>query len=138
MGQGEGGGPKPRVMTEAECKEIETLAAVLSQEQIADYLGIGRTTFYEIRKRQPEVSEHYARGRARAIGSLGQGLLIDARGGDARSREFYLRTQGGWTEKQAIDHTSSDGSMSSIPANASPETLRQVRELLYGSDANED
>ncbi len=112
MGQGDPEGGRPlRVLDEQECKEVETLAAVLSQEQISDFLGIGRTSFYEIRKRQPEVSEHYARGRARAIGSLGQGLLLDAKGGCIRSREFYLKTQGGWRETQNLNHQSDDGTM---------------------------
>ena len=47
------------VLTDEQNYKIEALAAVLTQEQIADYLGIGRTTFYEIMKRDPKVLEHY-------------------------------------------------------------------------------
>ena len=50
--------PKARVLTDDELIQVEKLSAVLSVEQMSDYLGIGRTTFYEIMKRQPQVSEH--------------------------------------------------------------------------------
>ena len=47
--------------------EVETLAALLSQDQIADYLGIVRNTFRAICERDPEVNERYKRGKAKAI-----------------------------------------------------------------------
>ena len=56
------------VLSEDQVREVQTLAAVLSIEQMADYFGICRTTFYEVMKRQPEVSEHYQKGKAKAIG----------------------------------------------------------------------
>ena len=73
---------------------------------------MGRTTFYAVMDRQPEVAEHYKRGKAKAIGSVAQGLLKKARDGDTASAIFYLKTQAGWRETTAIDHTSSDGTMS--------------------------
>lgn len=109
--QGEGGGTPLIVITDEELQQIEKLASVLSKQQIADYLGIGRTTFYDIEQRQPEVSEHYNRGKSKAIDSVAQGLLQKAQGGDTQSAIFYLKTQAGWKEKQDINHTSEDGSM---------------------------
>ena len=92
--------PKARVLTDDELIQVEKLSAVLSVEQMSDYLGIGRTTFYEIMKRQPVVSEHYKRGRAKAIGAIGGGLLQKARAGDTASTIFYLKTQAGWRETE--------------------------------------
>ena len=109
--QGEGGGRILTVITEDQLQQIEKLASVLSKQQIADYLGIGRTTFYDIEQRQPEVLEHYNRGKAKAIGSVARGLLQKAQSGDTPSTIFYLKTQAGWKEKQDINHTSDDGSM---------------------------
>ena len=109
--QGEGGGTPLIVITDEELQQIEKLASVLSKQQIADYLGIGRTTFYDIEQRQPEVSEHYNRGKSKAIDSVAQGLLQKAQGGDTQSAIFYLKTQAGWKEKQDINHSSEDGSM---------------------------
>ena len=103
--------PKARVLSEEELIELEALSCVLSSEQIADYFGIGRTTFYEIMERQPEVSERYKKGRAKAVKDVGKGLLAKALDGDNASMMFYLKTQAGWKESQQIDHTSSDGSM---------------------------
>lgn len=104
--------PKARVLNDEELAQVEALASVLSTEQIADYFGIGRTTFYQVMERQPDVSERYKRGRARAIGSVAKGLLQKAQSGDNAAMMFYLKTQAGWRETQSIDHTSSDGSMS--------------------------
>ena len=91
--------------------QVESLAAFLSIEQIADYFGIGRTTFYEIMKRQPEVSEHYKKGKAKVIANISKSLIQKAIDGDTPSIIFYLKTQAGWKEKQEIDVTSSDGSL---------------------------
>lgn len=103
---------KPRVLSKEELTQLEALASVLTTEQIADYFGIGRTTFYQIMDRQDDVSVRYKRGRAKAIGSVSQGLLKKAMAGDNAAAIFYLKTQAGWKEKTEIDHTSSDGSMS--------------------------
>ena len=102
---------KQKKLTRQQADEVETLAAFLSIDQIADYFGMGKVTFYEIMKRQPIVSERYKKGRAKAIGSVAQGLLMRAREGDTASAIFYLKTQGGWSDKTAVDVTNSDGSM---------------------------
>lgn len=104
--------PKARMLDDEELAQVEALASVLTSEQIADYFGIGRTTFYDILKRQPEVSERYKRGRTKAIGSVAKGLLQKAQSGDNTAAIFYLKTQAGWRETHHLDHTSSDGTMS--------------------------
>lgn len=93
---------EPRVLTEQELTKVEALASVLTTEQIADYFGISRTTFYEIRDRQPEVSEHYKKGRAKAVGNIAQSLLKKAQEGDNAAMMFYLKTQAGWKETSHV------------------------------------
>jgi len=117
--QGEGGGHPTKVLSEEDVIKVEGLASVLSIEQIADYFGMARNTFYAIMKRQTEVGEHYKKGKAKAIGSVGKGLLQKAISGDTASAIFYLKTQAGWKEKQDInvDLQSSDGTMSPKPLN---------------------
>ncbi len=110
--QGQGGGRPLIVFDDEQIIQIESLAAVLSQEQIADYFGIARNTFIAICERQPEVLEQYKKGKARAIGTVAKGLLQKARDGDTASAIFYLKTQAGWKETNTVDHQSSDGSMS--------------------------
>ncbi len=100
MGKKNKGG-RPRIELSNDQKtQVEALAAVLTVEQIADYLGIGRTTFYDIMDRDPVVSERYKRGKSKAIGSVAQGLLQQARNGNTVAAMFYLKTNAGWREKE--------------------------------------
>jgi hypothetical protein len=105
------GGRPAITLTEEQIAQTEALGAVLSIEQIADYFGIGKTTFYAIMERQPEVSERYKRGKAKAIGAVAQGLLQQARDGNTTAAMFYLKTQAGWRETQNIDHTTNGESI---------------------------
>lgn len=105
------GGQNRIDLTPAQRREIETLAAVLSQDQIADYFGMSRSAFQSILKRDDEAQRLYKKGRARAIFDVATGLLAKARGGDTGSICFFLKTQAGWRETQHVDHSSTDGSM---------------------------
>lgn len=96
-------GRHPIDLTEAQKAEVETLAAVLSAEQIADYFGIGRTTFFAMIRRDGEIAERCKRGKARAIGAIAQSLITKARAGDTASMIFYLKTQAGWRETLRVD-----------------------------------
>ncbi len=97
---------RPQVtLSDAQRGEVETLAALLSQEQIADYFGISRSTFRAICEREPEVLERYKRGKARAIAHVANGLLQKARAGCKTSSIFYLKTQAGWRETTELHHT---------------------------------
>lgn len=97
--------PKPAtVITDEQVIEIEALAAVLNQNQIADYLGIAERTFRDIKKRDERVSAAYKRGRAKAINDVGTSLLKKARDGDTSSSIFYLKTQAGWKDTTVTEH----------------------------------
>lgn len=109
-------GAKPKTLNNDQIAQVETLAAVLSIEQIADYLGMSKVTFYKIFERQPDVLERYKKGKAKAIGTVAQGLLKQAREGNAAAAMFYLKTQAGWREK-------SDDSQSESP---NPVTIQFV------------
>ena len=104
-------GRPTKVLTEAQKGEVETLAAVLTAAQTADYFAIGRTTFFALMDRDPGIAERYKRGKARAIGAIGaiaQGLIAKARGGDTASMIFYFKTQAGWRETTAVEHSTVD------------------------------
>ncbi len=89
---------QPFTLTDAQKAEVETLAAVLTAEQVADYFGIGRRTFYSMMERDEEIAARYKRGKAKAIGVIAQGLINKARSGDTTSMIFFLKTQAGWRE----------------------------------------
>ena len=110
MGKGDPQGGRPaKTLTDEQRAQVEALAAYLTQEQIADYFGISRNTFTAIMEREPDVSERYKRGKAKAIGAIAQSLIQQARDGDKVAAMFYLKTQAGWRETNRLDHTSSDG-----------------------------
>jgi hypothetical protein len=108
MANGKAGRPA-KVLTEKQRGEIETLAAFLSIEQLADYFGIGRTTFYALAEKNPEILEHYKRGKSKAIAHIAQGLIQKARAGDTASAIFFLKTQARWAETQKHELTGADG-----------------------------
>jgi hypothetical protein len=113
MGKGNPQGGRPaKTLTDEQRAQVEALAAYLTQEQIADYFGIGKTTWFAVLNREPDIAERYKRGKAKAIGAIAQSLIQQARDGDKVAAMFYLKTQAGWRETNHIDHTSSDGTMS--------------------------
>lgn len=105
-------------LTDAQRAEVETLAAVLTAEQTADFLGIGRTTFFAMLNRDPDLSERYRRGKARAVGAVAQSLVTKARGGNVPAMIFYLKTQGGWRETVEV-----------APPPSAPESMIDVTQL---------
>jgi predicted DNA-binding protein (UPF0251 family) len=129
--------PKPIVLTEIQRQEVETLAALLNQEQIADYLGISRRTFQAILDRDPEVAARYKKGKAKAIAHVANGLLQKARSDDTVSSIFYLKTQAGWRETERLEHSGPDGraiELSRVDADAQSFLDRLVR-LQQGDPA---
>lgn len=96
--QGDGGGRPAVVFDEAQTAQVEALASVLSKGQMADYFSISENTLRAVEGRQPEVSEAYKRGKAKAIGSIASGLISQAKKGNITAAIFYLKTQAGWRE----------------------------------------
>lgn len=102
-GRGYNIGRKAKTLTEKQLGEVETLGALLPVDQIAAYLGVGKTTFYAMMERDPEIAERYKRGKAKAIRDVAGGLLQKALSGDTTSAIFYLKTQAGWRETDRRD-----------------------------------
>ena len=96
-------GRPPVSLSEAQKAEIETLAALLSVQQIADYLGIARSTFFALLERDADIARRYRRGKAKAIAHVANGLLQRARAGDNTAALFYLKTQAGWRETIQVE-----------------------------------
>lgn len=96
-------GRKPKTITPEQRAEVETLGALLTQDQMADYFGIARPTMAAMMERDPDILLRYKKGRARVISSLATSLIMDARNGCVASRIFYLKTQAGWRETREPD-----------------------------------
>ena len=130
-------------LTPEQVRETETLAALLSQDQIADYFGIARNTFRAICEREPEVLERYKKGKAKAIAHVANGLLQKARGGDTVSSIFYLKTQAGWRETANIEHQADPQLTDTVAASISAREklaalLDRTSERMRIADHSED
>jgi hypothetical protein len=108
MANGKAGRP-PKQLTDAQRAEVETLAAFLSAEQVADYFGIGRTTFFNMMDRDADIAERYKRGKSKVVAKVAQGLIQKALSGDTTSAIFFLKTQARWRETERHEITGADG-----------------------------
>ena len=105
---------KPKI--EINLQQVETLAANgLTQQQIADSLGISVSTIESRLRESEEFKDAIKKGKSKGIAIIANQLFEKAKSGDTTSIIFYLKTQAGWKETQTIDHQSSDGTMSPKP-----------------------
>ena len=108
-------------------RHLVQLHATIGTQQsvIADIIGIDAKT---LRKHYRTELDHAS---AQANATIGGALFNKAKGGDTTAMIFWMKTRAGWRERQEIDHTSSDGSMtprvldlSSLPAEALEAIVR--------------
>ena len=90
-----------------ESRQLVQLHATIGTPQavIADILGIDGKTLTKYYR------EELDQALARANASVGGALFNKATKGDTTAMIFWMKTRAGWREKQEIDLTSSDGSM---------------------------
>jgi len=93
--------PRPeKKLTDEQLLQVEELASRLNTEQMADYFGVSRRTFFKILKRDKNVSALYKKGRAKAAVLVANNLIKNACESDNMTAAiFYLKTQCGWKEK---------------------------------------
>lgn len=101
-------------LTDEQVIQVKALAQYLSKEQIADYLGVARSTFDAILERDEQVFIHYKKGKASAIANVAKGLVQQAIEGNMTAAIFYLKTQAGWRETEIASDDAS---------NATPVTV---------------
>lgn len=102
------------IITEKQLLEIEEMAVGMTIEQIANYFGFCRDTFYNICERNPAVLRHYKKGKSVMIKETVGHLMSKIREGDSASIFFYLKTQAGWRETKDINISNEDGSLRPI------------------------
>ena len=132
---------RPQIaLTRNQIREVETLAALLTQDQIADYFGVSRNTFRAICDREPEVLARYKKGKAKAIAHVANGLLQKARSGDTTSSIFFLKTQAGWRESAVIEHSGSQGGPIEVssPGERLRNYLDKIADRIAVSEAKGD
>lgn len=100
-------------LTEKQIEKVEFLADLgMNIEQIGDYLGISGRTFERLKASDERILSAYKRGSASGVTYVTGKLrtLIDK--GCQASTMFFLKTQARWREKQDINISSEDGSLS--------------------------
>lgn len=101
-------GRPPFVIDEAVLKKAETFAAQgLTQQQIADSLGIHIATLMRKKKEISELSEAIKRGEAKGLASITNALFQSARDGNVTAQIFYLKNRDPerWKDRRHIDET---------------------------------
>ena len=95
---------KQRIKLTPEQREsVGKLAGLLTQEQLADFLGVSRSTFKNLLERDSELSSLYKKGRAKVLAGVAQNLVQKALDGNLTAAIFYLKTQASWHEKPQQD-----------------------------------
>lgn len=101
------------------CEEVESLMRLgYSKTAAAGAIGVDRDTFLNWAKEFPAFFGAVKRGEAARTHKLETDLLLAPDGPNVTSRIFALKNAAPeeWKDKQAIDHTNSDGSLTAFLA----------------------
>jgi len=97
------GRPRRELMAPPLEQQIETLASVLTQEQLADYLQVSGATFRRRLQENARLLAAYKKGQASAVALVAQSLLGLATRGNVTAQIFYLKARAGWREQARHD-----------------------------------
>ncbi len=93
---------KPKI--EIDLAKVEAFAARgLTQEQIADALGISPRTLQSRKAESAEFADAIKRGQSRGIAQVANALFEKVKGGDTTAMIFFLKARAGWKEAQRIE-----------------------------------
>lgn len=94
----------------------------LTNEQIAENLNIGKTTFYKMLKEYPELSEHLKKGKEVVDYEVENALLKNALSGNITAQIFWLKNRKPkqWKDKVEVED------------EGNKETLDKLDEVLKG------
>ena len=105
---------EPNENTRAEVKALQSFG--VPQEEIATYIGVDAKTLRKHYREELDTAKTKADAAVAKFlyqNASGQSLKSGASHADCvRAAMFWAKTRMGWSEKQEVDHTSSDGSMS--------------------------
>ena len=87
----------------------------LTVQQIYNYYGMSDKTWGKKRKRYPELELAMKQGRAVNIGWASQKLREKMEAGNLGAIIFYLKTQGGWREKEYNNDNGNQGGDGELP-----------------------
>lgn len=89
---------------EIDLAKVESLAAQgLTEEQIADALGISPRTLTNRKRDSADFADSIKRGKAKGIAIVTSKLMEQVKGGNVTAMIFFLKTRGGWSERHDAD-----------------------------------
>jgi AraC-like DNA-binding protein len=125
-------------LTEEQIAQVRKLAAVLTMEQIADFLGISVQTLRRRFQNDQRVLEAYKKGKGEALAGVATNLIQQAREGNTTAAIFYLKTQGGWREQKDVEISGPNKGPIQVeqldPAEMRRRALLMAEELLSDDD----
>ena len=97
-------------------KEHEPTKETRQLVQLHSTIGTPQEIIASIMDMEPKtLRKHYRneldQATARANAAVGGALFNKAKSGDTAAMIFWMKTRAGWKEKQEVNHTSDDGSM---------------------------
>ena len=94
------GGRPPIVLTDEQLEELKILSVTCTLDEIADYFGICRDTFRQMRIRDEEVSSHYKKGLINAKKMVGNKIFKRAvLSDDLTAQIYWMNHRGGWLKE---------------------------------------
>lgn len=90
------------ILTEEQIAQIESLSAVLSIKQIAEYFGINPNELDKMKDHDNRIYIAHKKGKAKAIERVGNNLIKNAMNGDITATIFYLKMHAGWSEEKDV------------------------------------
>jgi hypothetical protein len=122
-------------------KVLAFMSKGYSKMAAAGHIGVCYNTFRGFMDDHPEFLQAVKDGEAKRVVFLERGLLQAETGPQVTSRIFALKNAAPdeWKDKQALDHTSSDGSMTPRPGvDLSKLSDQALAELIAARDASAD
>jgi hypothetical protein len=94
-------GGRPRIeLTDAQLEELKILSVTCTLDEIADYFGITRETFRQMRIRDEEVSSHYKKGLINAKKMVGNKIFKRAvLSDDLTAQIYWMNHRGRWLKE---------------------------------------
>ncbi len=87
-------------------ERIEHLANCgLTIEQIANNIGVSRSTMFEKMRQNPELTDCIKKGATSSLEKVGNKLFESALKGNVTAMIFFLKCRGGWKEGEAPSFT---------------------------------
>ncbi len=112
--------------SEENIRQVEDYAARgLTQQQIADCLGIHISTLCDKKNVYSEFGDAIKRGQSKGIANVADFLRDSAQSGNVSAQIFYLKARAKWSDNAAIDdlHAKIDKVMEAMGANKDAKEL---------------